>query len=83
VKKLHSSDGFKSSGGSPPPPVDLCFEDHGSIVLIRPVSPAGQNFLDRKVGDSETQTWGGAVVCEPRYVEAVYRGALAEGLVCR
>ena len=72
---------FEASGNSPA--VDLYFEGHGSIVLIRPVSPAGQNFLDEKVGDSETLTFGGAVVCEPRYVEAVYRGALAEGLVCR
>jgi hypothetical protein len=71
---------FETSGNSPT--VDLFFENHGSIFLIRPVSPSGQNFLDEKVGDSETLTFGRAVVCEPRYVEAVYRGALAEGLVC-
>ena len=86
MKKLNSNDGFKTSGGSPPavPSFDLVFENHFSLFfLIRAVSPAGQNFLDEKVGGSEIQTWGGAVVCEPRYVEAVYRGALAEGLVCQ
>jgi hypothetical protein len=85
VKKLNSNDGFKTSGGSPPavPSFDLAFENHGSLCLIRPVSSTGKLWLDENVGDSETLTFGGAVVCEPRYVEAVYRGALAEGLVCR
>jgi hypothetical protein len=83
VKKLHSNDGFKSSGGSPPQPVDLYFEDHGSIVLIRPVSPLGKTWLDENVGDENTLTLGGAVVCEPRYVSDIFCGAVAEGLVCR
>jgi G:T-mismatch repair DNA endonuclease (very short patch repair protein) len=62
---------------------DIVFANHGSVVLIHGVSPAGQLWLDTNVGDSETHFWGGAVVCEPRYVEAIYRGAIESGLVCR
>ena len=76
-------DAFCTSGSSPTKMPDIVFENHFSIFLIRPVSPAGQSWLDENVGDSETLTFGGAVVCEPRYVEAIYRGALADGLVCR
>jgi hypothetical protein len=70
----------KTSGGSPP---DLLFENHFSLFLIRPVSTEGKNWLDEKVGNSETLTFGGATVCEPRYVEAIYRGAVEAGLVCQ
>jgi hypothetical protein len=72
---------FEASGSSPA--VDLYFEGHGSLFLIRPTSPAGKIWLEENVGDSETQTWGGAIVCEPRFVENILRGALAEGLVCQ
>ena len=65
------------------PTPDIVFENHFSLFLIRRVSPAGQSWLDENVGDSETMTFGGAIACEPRYVEAIYRGALADGLVCQ
>jgi hypothetical protein len=74
------NDSFVTSGNSP---TDLIFENHGSLFLIRPVSPAGQSWLDENVGDSETQTWGGAIVCEPRYVEAIAHGAIEAGLAVR
>ena len=76
-------DAFCTSGSSPTKMPDIIFENYFSIFLIRPVSPAGQSWLDENVGDSGTLTFGGAVVCEPRYVEAIYRGAIADGLVCR
>jgi hypothetical protein len=59
---------------------DLIFESHFSLFLIRPVSPAGKTWLDENVGDSETLTFGGATVCEPRFVEPIYRGAIEAGL---
>jgi hypothetical protein len=64
------------------PTTDLLFENHLSIFLIRPVSPAGQSWLDSNISD-DAQTLGEAVACEPRYVEAIYRGATNDGLVCR
>jgi hypothetical protein len=85
VKKLNSNDGFKTSGGSPPavPSFDLAFENHGSLCLIRPVSPLGKTWLDENVGDENTMTFGGAVVCEPRYCPAIYQAAIEAGLVVR
>jgi len=76
------SDAFRTSGSSPQsePNLDLIFENHFSLFLIRPVSPAGQAWLDENVGDENTQTFGGAVVCEPRYVEAIAHGAVEAGL---
>jgi hypothetical protein len=71
------SDSFVASGNSPK---DLIFENHGSLFLIRPVSPTGQSWLDENVGDENTLTFGGAIVCEPRYVEAIFLGAQSDGL---
>jgi len=72
------NDTFAASGSSP---TDLIFENCGSLFLIRPVSPAGQSWLDENVGDENTMTFGGAIVCEPRYVEAITHGAIEAGLV--
>jgi hypothetical protein len=63
--------------------VDLVFENHFSLYLIRPLSQAGQDWLDENVGDENTLTFGGGVVCEPRYTEAIWRGARAAGLAVR
>jgi hypothetical protein len=59
---------------------DLVFENHLSLFLIRPVSSTGQSWLDENVGDDSTLTFGNAVVCEPRYLEAILQGAIAAGL---
>ena len=72
------TDANKQSGSSPAR--DLLFENHGSLFLIRPLSEFGQQWLDENVGDENTLTFGGAVVCEPRYVEAIYFGAKQDGL---
>jgi hypothetical protein len=60
--------------------IDLIFENHFSLFLIRPASPLGLQWLDENVGDENTLTFGGATVCEPRYVEAIYHGAIEAGL---
>jgi hypothetical protein len=59
---------------------DIAFENHGSIVLIRGLSEAGQAWLDENVGDDETQYFGNAIAAEPRYVEPIMQGALDAGL---
>ena len=63
-------------------PVDLLFENHLSIFLIRPISAAGQTWLHENITE-DAQTFGNSIVCEPRYVEAIFRGATADRLVCR
>jgi hypothetical protein len=86
VTESHSNNPVKSLGSSPQAAslsLDLCFENHFSLFLIRPVSQAGQDWLDENVSAPETLTFGGAVACEPRYVESIFLGATADGLVCR
>jgi hypothetical protein len=81
-------DAYQSSGSSPQesesnqssPVVDLRFENHFSLFLIRPCSEIGQQWLDENVGDESTLTFGNAVACEPRYVEAILHGAIEAGL---
>jgi len=63
--------------------LDLVFENHGSIFLIRPISQIGRQWLDENVGDENTQMFGDAIACEPRYVEAIFRGAQSDGLTVR
>jgi hypothetical protein len=83
-------DAYQTSGSSPQPEstqsspaVDLRFENHFSLFLIRPCSEIGQQWLDANVGDENTLTFGNAVVCEPRYVEAILQGAIDAGLEVR
>lgn len=64
-------------------PVDVQFESHGSIVLIRGLSGAGQAWLDENVGDDDTQYFGHAIAAEPRYCLAIFQGAVAARLAVR
>ena len=60
--------------------IDIAFESHGSIVLIRGLSKAGQAWLDENLGNDETQYFGNAIAAEPRYCLAIILGAQREGL---
>ncbi|MGD0307206.1 MAG: hypothetical protein ABSC71_20465 [Candidatus Acidiferrales bacterium] len=66
-----------------PEVIDIAFENHGSIVLIRGLSDAGQTWLDEHVGNDETQYFGNAVVAEPRYCQPIIEGAISAGLAVR
>jgi hypothetical protein len=79
---------FEASGSSPTrseteiqPSPDLLVENHNSVFLLRPNTPAGQTWLQENVIGEETQLFGNAVVCEPRYVADIIFGARGEGLV--
>jgi len=78
---------FEASGSSPTPnlqpPADILVEAHGSIILLRPASPIGQTWLQENVIGEETQLFGNAVVCEPRYIGDIVFGARGQGLVVR
>lgn len=66
----------------PVPTPDILFENYGSLFLLRPVSVAGQTWLDENISDGAL-TIGGAIACEIRYVEDIFLGAIGDGLVCR
>jgi hypothetical protein len=67
----------------PPSQLDLIFENHLSLVLIRPMTELGQKWINENVGDEETHHFGNAVVCEPRYAESIFLGAIRDGLRVR
>jgi len=63
--------------------VDLDVEDHGSIVLLRPQSGAGTDWL-AETCDVPSWAWvGGAIAVEPRMVDAIVHGARDAGLAVR
>jgi len=79
---------FACSGSSPTgseshlqPSPDILVENHGSVFLLRPTSSVGQTWLQENVITEETQIFGNAVVCEPRFVAKIVFGARGEGLL--
>ena len=71
------SDSFGTSGSSPQP--DFVVENHGSIFLLQPVSPAGNDWVKENLPEDRL-TFGGAVVVEHRYIADIVRGAMADGM---
>ena len=60
--------------------IDLAFDNHGSIWLMQALTTAGQAWVDEHISE-EAMWFGGAIVGEPRYVEAIVIGAQDVGLV--
>ncbi len=71
------NDTFVASGSSPT--VDFICENHGSIFLLRPVSPASVAWIEEHL-PSDRITFGNAIVVEPRYVWAILVGIQDDGL---
>lgn len=59
---------------------DVAFEDHGTVVLIRPLSPAAEKWLNDNVQCEPWQKMGNAIAGEPRMVHDVMSGMEADGL---
>ena len=61
---------------------DILVENHGSIVLLRPISTHGADWIEQNIlnVNEEAQTFGAALVVEPRYVADVVAGMRADGL---
>jgi hypothetical protein len=72
------NDSFASSGTSPTRPDFIC-ENHSSIFLLRPVSPAAFNWIEEHL-PADRLTFGNAAVIEPRYVWAILNGLQEDGL---
>jgi len=72
------NDSFVASGSSPT--FDFLCENHGSIFLLRPVSPASFYWIESHLPPDRI-TLGNAVVVEPRYVWAILVGLQDDGLV--
>ncbi len=64
--------------------VDIRVENHGSIYLLRPQTPAGREWLEKNCDQSGYQPFtGGTLLCEPRYVADIVNGAREAGLEVR
>lgn len=59
---------------------DILVEDHGSVVLLRPLTRAGGVWLHDNVSSEPWQWLGAALAAEPRLVQPVIAGAEADGL---
>jgi hypothetical protein len=55
-------------------------ENHGSIVLVRPLTEDVTAWLNENV-DDEAQWFGDALVVEPRYVGPLVEGLIEQGFV--
>lgn len=58
---------------------DLSVQDHGSIMILTPHTDAGREWIDEHIPE-DAMTWGGGIVVEPRYMEAIVCGAIGDGL---
>jgi hypothetical protein len=72
------NDSFASSGTSPTQSDFIC-ENHSSIFLLRPVSPAAFDWINEHL-PADRLTFGNAVVIEPRYVWSILSGLQEDGL---
>ncbi len=71
---------FASSGSSPTP--DFLVENHGSIFLLQPLTPAANSWIDENLPEDHL-SFAGAAVVEHRYIADIVRGAIADGLEVR
>ena len=63
-------------------PRDIVIEDHGSLILLRPLNDGADKWLREHTAE-DAQWFGGALVVEPRYVSDIVNGAINDGLVVR
>lgn len=64
--------------------VDVRIENHGSLYLLRPLSPEARSWFEENVPEGDkVQYFGGALVVEPRFVGDVLVGIRGEGMVAQ
>ena len=58
---------------------DFSLTNHGSIVSLRPLTPAASNWVEYNLPE-DRQEFGGAVIIEPRYISPIIDGIVDDGL---
>jgi len=74
----HKSE-FASSGSSPTTP-DFLVENHGTIFLLQPLTPAANSWVAEHLPEDH-MTFGSAVCVEHRFIRNIVMGILGDGLV--
>jgi hypothetical protein len=54
---------------------DFQFENHGSVVLVRPMTDAARDHA----AEIDAQRLGDAIACEPRYMTGFVHSLMADG----
>jgi hypothetical protein len=72
------SDAFVASGNSPTSP-DFIVENHGTIFLLQPLTPAAISWIQENLPEDH-MTFGSAVVIEHRYIGDIVRAAMRDGM---
>ncbi len=74
------NDSFAASGSSPT--VDFLCENHGSIFLLRPLTPSATSWLEENVGqDNGFQPHWPTCVIEHRYIWSILEGIQSDGMM--
>ncbi len=58
---------------------DIEFECHGTINLLRPVTPDARSWIEDNIPD-DAQWFLGALAVEPRYCPDIVAAMIADGL---
>jgi len=77
------NDSFVSSGNSPTenPGFDFLVENHGSIFLLKPQTPAATAWVQEHIGsENGFQPYWPTVLIEPRYIDDIVSGIQSDGL---
>ena len=59
--------------------IDVSVEDHGSIILVRPITNAAKGWIHENV-QYDAQWFGGALAVESRYLGGLIAGMRDSGL---
>lgn len=62
---------------------DVLIVREGSLFLVKPVTTQAQHWIRENVDQEESQYFGGSLVVEHRYIEALFDGMVDDGLVVR
>lgn len=60
---------------------DVTIMNHGSVVMVAPLSPPAKEWVDENVGIESWQFLGSAFAVDPRYVDDLIAGMMDAGLV--
>ena len=59
---------------------DVEFLNHGSIIMVVPVTPAAKAWVEENLALESWQWLGGGFTCEPRYASELAESMSADGL---
>jgi hypothetical protein len=59
---------------------DVIVENHGSVCMVTPISPAAREWVDDNVQLEGWQWLGESFACEPRYLPSLIVGMHENGL---